>query len=90
LDGFIAADGAIELFVDSRAVRAVSMDVSHDWARWLQAKRHQIRGVRMLVQSRFLRLTAAQVRRSSGLGELMIVDTDPHEFDLALARAITG
>ena len=55
----------VELFIDARHARAATIDVSGAWARWLGARRAQLRHVSMLTGSRFIQLSAQMVRRSS-------------------------
>jgi hypothetical protein len=81
------AEGPFELFVDARESRAVALDVSGSWARWLSARRDALVRVNMLTGSRFVELTANFVRDFSELGERMRVYTDAAAFEGALAAA---
>jgi hypothetical protein len=78
----------LELYVDARAVKAASLDVSSEWARWLATHRDRLRQVSMLTGSRFIQLTASFVRRVADLHEVMRLYTDPAAFDEALARSV--
>jgi hypothetical protein len=80
--------GKLELFVDARESRAVALDVSGRWARWLGSRRASLERVNMLTGSRFVQLTAKFVRDFAELGELMRIYSDPSAFDAALAAAI--
>lgn len=82
------AAGEFELFVDARESRAVALDVSGRWARFLAARRASLRRVNMLTGSRFVQLTANFVRDFAELGELMRIYSDPRAFEAALAAAI--
>lgn len=82
------ADGPFDLFVDARASRAVTIDVSGGWSRWLAARREALRSVHMLTGSRFVQLTANFVKNFAELGELMRIYTEPAAFEEALAAAL--
>ena len=79
--------GVFELFVDARESRAVALDVSGDWARWLGRHRDGLVRINMLTGSRFVALTANFVRNFAELGERMRIYTDAVAFDAALASA---
>lgn len=86
----LAADvalGPFELFVDARESRAVALDVSGQWARWLAARRETVVRVNMLTGSRFVELTANFVRDFAELGEQMRIYTDATAFEAALGAA---
>jgi hypothetical protein len=83
-DGF-----GVELFVDARATRGVTMHVSNDWAAWLARHRDRLVGVHMLTASKYVQVTADFVRRFTGLEDRMRVYGDAAEFDAALA-ALAG
>ena len=78
----------LRLFIDARATRGASVEVSGDWALWLHKHRDALREVTMLTGSRFVHVTADFVRRFAELGELMRITTDPAAFDEALAEAL--
>lgn len=79
------ADGKpLQLFVDARAVKGATIDVSNDWALWLRANRARFAHVSMLTGSPFVQLTAKFVQRFADLGEVMRIYTDPSAFDKAL------
>ena len=80
-----AAGAALQLFIDARAVKGASIDVSNDWALWLRANRAHFAHVSMLTGAPFVQLTARFVQRFAELGELMRIYTDAHAFDSALA-----
>jgi hypothetical protein len=88
LDGDVAGEGLIELFVDARETRGASVSVSSEWAVWLGRHKHRFRHVSMLVGSPFIKLTADFVRRFAELGDLMRIYTDGAAFDGALSNAI--
>jgi hypothetical protein len=87
LDEWLAASEPVKFFIDARAVRGASIDVSSEWATWLAAHRAQLQSVTMLAGSRFIRITAEFVRRFADLNGIMWVCTEPAVFDLALAQA---
>ena len=89
LERILDADGAIELFIDTRGGRTVSIDVSNQWAMWLRQERARLRNVHMLAVSRFLHVTATVVRRFAGLGPAMHVTSDAGEFDRVLGSVAT-
>ena len=79
-----AADKQLQLFIDARAVKGATIDVSNDWALWLRANRSRFAHVSMLTGSPFVQLTAKFVQRFADLGEVMRIYTDPSAFDAAL------
>ena len=81
-------DGPYALFIDARATRGASVDVSNLWAQWLRAHRDQLHAIHMLTGSTFVQLTADFVRRFAELGDAMRIYTDGAAFDEAL-RAMT-
>ena len=80
--------GPAQLFIDARAVKGASIDVSNDWALWLRANRAALTGISMLTGAPFVQLTAKFVQRFAELGELMRIYTDPKAFDSALKKEI--
>jgi hypothetical protein len=91
LDPLVDAAGRrVELFVDARAARGPSIDVSTEWALWLGKNRDRFRHVSMLTASRFVHVTADFVRRFAELGDLMRIYTDPSVFEGALSNALAN
>jgi hypothetical protein len=88
--GDMAGDRLIELFIDTRDGRGVSVSVSSEWAVWLGRHKHRFRHISMLTGSRFIQLTADFVRRFADLGDLMRIYTDPAAFDGALWNAVAN
>ena len=84
------ATGPIQLFIDARAVKGASIDVSNEWAQWLRANRARFAQISMLTASPFIQLTAKFVQRFADLGELMRIYTDSTAFDTALRAATSG
>src|SRR5262245_59152174 len=82
----VAGDRPVELFIDARRTRGVSMDVSGDWALWLARHRDALRHVSMLTATRFVQVTADFVRRFADLGEMMRIYTEPSVFEGALSN----
>ncbi|HEX6157173.1 MAG TPA: hypothetical protein VFZ54_14195 [Burkholderiales bacterium] len=74
----------LQLFIDARAVKGATIDVSNDWALWLRANRSRFAHVSMLTGSPFVQLTAKFVQRFADLGEVMRLYTDASAFDAAL------
>ena len=79
-----AAGTPLQLFIDARAVKGATIDVSNDWALWLRANRSRFAHVSMLTGSPFVQLTAKFVQRFADLGEVMRIYADPSAFDAAL------
>ncbi|WP_109486843.1 hypothetical protein [Occallatibacter savannae] len=77
----------MKLFIDARAVRGASIDVSSEWAAWLKEHRGQLESVTMLTGSKFIQVTAEFVRRFADLNGIMWVCTEPAVFDLAMEQA---
>lgn len=82
------ARGPLELFVDARESRGVTIDVSAQWAVWLVGQRAALRAVTMLTGSRFVQVTARFVENFADLGEIMRVYTEAAPFEQALDAAI--
>jgi hypothetical protein len=81
------AGAPLELFIDARAVKGATIDVSNDWALWLRANRSRFGHISMLTGSPFVQLTAKFVQRFADLGEIMRIYTDARAFDAALQTA---
>ena len=90
LEKEIETPGLIELYVDARATKGASIEVSNQWALWLARNRSRFKSIRMAAGSRYVEMTAEFVRRFAELDDIMIVDTDPAVFDAALERSIRG
>ena len=78
----------IRLFIDARDVRGASIDVSGEWAGWLQAHKAHLRDISMLTGSRFVEVTADFVRRFADLQGIMKIYTEPAAFDAALTESL--
>jgi hypothetical protein len=78
----------LQFFIDARAVKGASVEVSNDWALWLRANRSRFAHISMLTGAPFVQLTAKFVQRFADLGEIMRIYTDPAAFDAALQAAI--
>jgi len=87
LNQWLADDGPVKLFIDARDVRGASIDVSSEWAAWLNNHKDSLIDVTMLTGSRLIRITADFVRRYAGLDGLMWICTEAAVFDLALSQA---
>jgi len=79
--------GELELFVDARDTIGVHLDVSGQWAAWLQKHQLRFRRIHMLTGSRFVQLTAEFVRRFAELGDRMLIYTEPTAFETARSLA---
>jgi len=79
------AGNGLQLFIDARAVRGATIDVSSEWAQWLRRNRARFAHVSMLTGAPFVQVTAKFVQRFTDLGEVMRIYTDPRAFDAALA-----
>ena len=88
LERVLSDGGPVEIFVDARAVRGASIDVSAEWAQWMDERRDRIHRMNMLCGSRFIEVTARFVRRFTGFGERMRVYTDSEAFEAALRATI--
>lgn len=80
---------AIDLFIDARAVRGASVEVSGEWALWMRAHRSSFKRINMLTGSRYIQITATFVRRFAGLADLMNIYTEHAAFDAELDGAVT-
>jgi hypothetical protein len=83
LDGM----ASVEIFIDARAVRGASIDVSGEWAKWLEKNRDRLSAVTMLTGSRFVQITAEFVRSFAKLEGIMRICTEPEVFERALGEA---
>jgi hypothetical protein len=72
-----------EIFIDARATRGASVEVSAAWAVWLMRHKQRYRALHMLTGSRLVEVTAAFVRRFTGLGDQMRIYTDAAAFHAA-------
>jgi len=84
----LACFNTIELFIDARAVRGASIDVSAKWALWMRAHRGSFKRINMLTGSRYIQITATFVRRFTGLADLMNLFTEHAAFDECLAGSL--
>lgn len=84
----LARFNTLELFIDARAVRGASIEVSAEWALWMRAHRASFKRINMLTGSRYIQITAAFVRRFSGLADLMNVFTEHGAFEESLSGAV--
>ncbi len=87
LDKCIHGMSDVHLFIDARDVRGASIEVSGDWAGWLNAHKPVLASVTMLTGSRFIQITAEFVRRFASLEGSMRICTDADVFDYALREA---
>ena len=87
LDNWVDHAVPMHLFIDARDVRGASIEVSADWAAWLNGHKSGLAGVTMLTGSRFIQITAEFVRRFANLEGSMRICTDPAVFDQALLEA---
>ena len=78
----------IDFFIDARDVRGASINVSGEWAAWLDSHRAVLKSVTMLTGSKFIQVTAQFVRRFASLEGIMRVCTEPPVFDQALREAL--
>ena len=82
-----AAVRPLQLFIDARAVKGASIEVSNEWALWLRANRSRFAHISMLTGAPFVQLTAKFVQRFAELGETMRIYSDAAAFDAALRAA---
>jgi hypothetical protein len=87
LSEWVAGSSPIDLFIDARDVRGASIEVSGEWAGWLNAHRGGLKTATMLTGSRFIKVTAEFVRRFARLQGVMRICTEPAAFDQALEEA---
>lgn len=84
----LASSAPVKLFIDARTVRGASIDVSSEWAAWLNEHRDQLQTITMLTGSKFIQITAEFVRRFAGLNGIMWICTEATVFDLAIDQAL--
>ena len=89
MEADLASGRPVELYVDARAVKGASVDVSSEWALWLRKHRDDFAHVSMLTGVPFIQLTAKFVQRFSTLHDVMRLYTDPMAFDSALEQSIS-
>lgn len=87
LHDWVQGPSAVDLFIDARDVRGASIEVSGDWAGWLNAHKPFLRSVTMLTGSRFVHVTAEFVRRFASLEGSMRICTDPAVFEQSLLES---
>lgn len=78
----------IELFIDGRDTRGASIDVSSEWACWLNKRRESLNHVTMLVGTTYIHVTADFVRRFAGLQGVMHITSNADAFEEALADSL--
>lgn len=83
----VASGRLVELFIDARAGKAASIDVSSDWAAWLREHRDSLKCVHMLTATKFIQLSADLVRRYAGIEGRMRLYTSPAAFVEELEQA---
>lgn len=88
LDKDLAKFGRLALFIDARAVKSASIEVSSEWALWMSRHREQLTRIAMLTGSRYIQITALFVRRFAGLVDQMQLFTDAAAFDQELASSV--
>jgi hypothetical protein len=88
LNGWLANRQPVDFFIDAGDVRGASIEVSADWAAWLNANKSRLRSVTMLTGSRFIQVTAEFVRRFASLEGIMRICSEPEVFESALAEAL--
>lgn len=86
----IASGSRVEMFIDARAARGASIEVSDAWAQWPARHADALRHASMLTASRLVRLTAELVQRFYELGDVMRIYTEPARFEGALSNAIAN
>jgi hypothetical protein len=88
LNDWLTGSEPVEFFIDARDVQGASMEVSSEWANWLNQHKAQFRTITMLTGSHFIRVTADFVRRFAALEGIMRICTEPAVFESALAEAL--
>lgn len=87
VEALIPDNAPVDLFVDARMARGVTVDVSGTWARWLVRNQHRLHRVHMLTSSRLVEVNAEFVRRFAALGDQMVLYTAAGEFERSLIQA---
>ncbi len=82
----IKREGPIELFVDARQARSISVHVSEDWTRFFTLNRSMLRRVHVLVASEFIHLTISIAKHLSGTGDLIRIHTRVEDLAAAIER----
>ena len=88
LDKLLAGAEPVGPYIDARAVKGATVDVSNEWAQWLRRNRARFAHVSMLTGGPFVQLTAKFVQRFAELGEVMRIYTDAAAFDAALRESL--
>jgi hypothetical protein len=86
LEPDVAGEG-LRLFIDARATKAATIDVSNEWALWLRKHKSRFAVICMLTGGPFVQLTAKFVQRFAELGDRMRIYTDAAAFDAELRAA---
>jgi hypothetical protein len=90
LEKYLSDNQSIELYIDARRTKGVSVEVSSEWALWLGVNRAHFEHISMLTGSRFIQITAEFVRGFSDLQGVMRIYTEGGAFDEALASSVAG
>jgi len=88
LSEWLADASHVQFFIDARAVRGASVDVSSEWAKWLAKTKEKFDSITMLTGTPFIHITAEFVKRFSELEGIMRICTDPQAFENALNEAL--
>jgi hypothetical protein len=84
----LARYGTIDLFIDARAVRGASIEVSSGWAFWMRTQVRHLRQIDMLTGSRYIQITAEFALRFARLGDRMRLFTDAAAFEESLQASV--
>ncbi len=90
LDSWLAGSDSFHLFIDAHEGRGVSINVSAEWAHWLDKSKGKLLSVTMLTGSPLIRVTAGFVRRFAALEGSMRICNDAQVFQHALSEAIAS
>ena len=80
----IQREGNLELFIDARETKGVSVAVSEAWTRFFSVNRESLQRVHMLPGSEYVQLTVSIVRHLSGTGSLIRTHSNFEDFLQAL------
>jgi hypothetical protein len=80
--------GPLEVFVDMRAMFNATQTVADRWSEWIQRRRSLLRGMSLLVGSKYVQMTVEVAKLFSRTGELMRIYTDEAAFEAAIRQSL--
>lgn len=84
----LASHGEIALFIGATEARSASVQVSSEWALWMRRHAHALREMPVRTGTSYVAMSAAPVRKDSGLASRMRTYTSQAGFAAAFETAV--